>query len=304
MATYKVNKVKDLTEILNLYTSGVSLKGISTQLNRPLCTVQWVTKRYKNYEYLKHYYCSYSFDELINAINTSLTWAEACLKLGGKRYRMVTKMKDIADFLGCDYSHLDTNTRIPISFKYANDKKSFESWLDAYTFEGKRVPGPAAKKGLLAFNYCKEECSLCGQGSIHNGLPLTLQLDHIDGNPGNNNVNNLRFLCPNCHTQQKTSFGRGANFVKTMANSCVNCNSSINENSTICSFCLQANNERIVWPSKEELEILVWEKPRLLLSKELGVSDVAIAKRCRKLNINQPPRGYWAKLQASTPSVV
>ncbi|MBK1827361.1 hypothetical protein [Haloferula rosea] len=34
------------------------------------------------------------------------------------------------------------------------------------------------------------------------------------------------------------------------------------------------------------------------MSEELGVSDVAIAKRCRKLNIPRPPRGYWAKVEA------
>lgn len=47
-------------------------------------------------------------------------------------------------------------------------------------------------------------CVLCGQMSIHNGNPLTLQLDHIDGNSDNNDLSNLRLLCPNCHTQTHT----------------------------------------------------------------------------------------------------
>jgi hypothetical protein len=34
------------------------------------------------------------------------------------------------------------------------------------------------------------------------------------------------------------------------------------------------------------------------LSEEFGVSDVAIAKRCRRLNVPRPPRGYWAKIAA------
>lgn len=49
-----------------------------------------------------------------------------------------------------------------------------------------------------------EICILCGQGPIHNNLPLTLQLDHIDGNSDNNLIENLRLLCPNCHTQTET----------------------------------------------------------------------------------------------------
>lgn len=50
--------------------------------------------------------------------------------------------------------------------------------------------------------------------------------------------------------------------------------------------------------SREELFEKVWSKSGTKLSEELGVSDVAIAKRCKKLNVPSPPRGYWAKLEA------
>ncbi|NDB82938.1 MAG: HNH endonuclease, partial [Alphaproteobacteria bacterium] len=36
----------------------------------------------------------------------------------------------------------------------------------------------------------------------------TLQLDHIDGDPYNHQLENLRFLCPNCHSQTETFSGR------------------------------------------------------------------------------------------------
>ena len=36
------------------------------------------------------------------------------------------------------------------------------------------------------------------------GLPITLELDHIDGNNKNNIRENLRLLCPNCHAQTPT----------------------------------------------------------------------------------------------------
>jgi hypothetical protein len=48
-------------------------------------------------------------------------------------------------------------------------------------------------------------CLECGQGPEWNGKPLSLQVDHIDGNSDNNMPTNLRLLCPNCHTQQETS---------------------------------------------------------------------------------------------------
>ena len=50
--------------------------------------------------------------------------------------------------------------------------------------------------------------------------------------------------------------------------------------------------------SREELYEKVWSSSGVKLSEELGVSDVAIAKRCQKLNVPRPPRGYWAKVEA------
>lgn len=48
----------------------------------------------------------------------------------------------------------------------------------------------------------------------------------------------------------------------------------------------------------DELAELVWQMPTTQIAKQYGVSDKAIQKRCKKHNIQKPPRGYWAKLQA------
>ncbi len=50
--------------------------------------------------------------------------------------------------------------------------------------------------------------------------------------------------------------------------------------------------------SKEELQKLVWEYPTVEVAKMLNVSDKAIEKRCKILEINKPPRGYWEKKRA------
>ena len=52
---------------------------------------------------------------------------------------------------------------------------------------------------------------------------------------------------------------------------------------------------KIVWPDKESLAKLVWEKPTAQVARELGVSDTAVKNHCRLLGIEKPPRGYWAK---------
>jgi hypothetical protein len=55
---------------------------------------------------------------------------------------------------------------------------------------------------------------------------------------------------------------------------------------------------KIIWPSAETLEKLLWEKPTSQIAKDLGLSDKAIEKHCKKLGLKKPPRGYWARLQA------
>lgn len=59
-------------------------------------------------------------------------------------------------------------------------------------------------------------CESCGVGNEYNNKPLTLQLDHIDGNSDNNSLINLQILCPNCHSQTDTygSKGNGKRYKK------------------------------------------------------------------------------------------
>lgn len=49
--------------------------------------------------------------------------------------------------------------------------------------------------------------------------------------------------------------------------------------------------------SRLALYELVWSQPRTLLTKEFGVSDVAIGKQCVKARVPVPPPGYWARLK-------
>lgn len=52
---------------------------------------------------------------------------------------------------------------------------------------------------------------------------------------------------------------------------------------------------------RKELYDLVWSKPMQQLAKEFDLSDVGLAKICKKHNIPRPERGYWAKLEYGKP---
>lgn len=53
----------------------------------------------------------------------------------------------------------------------------------------------------------KYECNICGLSEWRD-LPISLQLDHKNGINNDNRINNLRLLCPNCHSQTDTFSGK------------------------------------------------------------------------------------------------
>ena len=58
-------------------------------------------------------------------------------------------------------------------------------------------------------------------------------------------------------------------------------------------------NNRIVKIDRENLYEEVWEIPTSQLTKKYCISDVALSKICKKLNVPKPQRGYWARKSAS-----
>ena len=60
------------------------------------------------------------------------------------------------------------------------------------------------KKRIIKEKLLDYKCVCCGNIGEHNSQPLMLQLDHINGINNDHRLTNLRFLCPNCHTQQDT----------------------------------------------------------------------------------------------------
>ena len=152
------------------------------------------------------------------------------------------------------------------------------------------------QQGLISY-----VCFRCGLGPEWNGEPLTLILDHINGVPDDNRIENLRFACPNCNAQLPTHCGKhnrrgrlvessheeSARLVMESSKNkyqiiCSRC--GLNKSRSVgnlCRRCIQKTQLKIEWPSVEDLRLMVEETNYSEVGRRLGVSDNAIRKHLR-----------------------
>jgi hypothetical protein len=74
-------------------------------------------------------------------------------------------------------------------------------------YGSKRTKPPLLRRALDEIGRPRR-CAICRNPGRWRGHPLRLEIDHIDGNYHNNLAENLRYLCPNCHTQTDNFSGR------------------------------------------------------------------------------------------------
>jgi hypothetical protein len=132
---------------------------------------------------------SYSTGEVLSYFN---------LKNKGDNYRTIKK-RLIEDNINFSHFRIDPNNGIVVPLDEILVEKS--SYTNRYRLKIRLI------KNSILINICY----ICGCPPIWNGKLLSLQLDHINGISNDNRIENLRLLCPNCHSQTANFAGKNKN---------------------------------------------------------------------------------------------
>ena len=149
----------------------------------------------------------YTKDLMAPIIACSHCWADVCRALKGRAISsgsMQQYFKKVVDFHGLDYSHFLGRATSKLYRATPDQVLQLNSGHDRST-----VRKIVLENGLIFYS-----CIICGQGPEWLGNSLTLILDHINGNPKDHRLINLRFVCPNCNEQLPTTAGRKCKGVK------------------------------------------------------------------------------------------
>ena len=120
---------------------------------------------------------------------------------------------EICKLIGCRPSTLNSYLKKE-GIEYGGNKgskgrKTSKEYKPAmeYILNGLYITSHKLKNKLIKDGIKEHKCECCG-GTEWMGQPIPIELDHIDGNHYNNALENLRLLCPNCHSQTPTNSGK------------------------------------------------------------------------------------------------
>lgn len=150
------------------------------------------------------------------------------------RYKKYDK-KELETMLSSSYSYIDCLKKMGYSsncgvvigkfkdFLVKNDistlflKRDLKKYSFEQTFcENSQVGRTSIKKRIIRDKLLPYECVSCGAQPFWNEKPLVLVLDHINGISNDNRLSNLRFMCPNCNSQQDTFAGKNKKYKKDL----------------------------------------------------------------------------------------
>lgn len=231
-------------------------------------------------------YKYWSPEEFVKAVKQSKTITEVLSYFGLPRnqgYYNRIFHKTVID-LNVDISHLVEN------FNQKNFRKKTPT--NELLISGKFRNTKNLKIRLLKEGLLQNKCYECSMNPEWNGKKLSLHLDHINGNNTDNRLENLRLLCPNCHSQTETYCGAKAKKEQhAYKYVCKTCGGPKKySKSKECKGCQNKNPKvhkpKIKWPAPALVLEMVKDTNFLAVGKKLGVSDNAVRKFLKRNGID------------------
>jgi hypothetical protein len=115
-------------------------------------------------------------------------------------------LRKCMDEMRIDYSHFQKASAYLKAFNVAQP-------ISNILIENSGYCRTHLKARLLKERLLDNVCYICGQLPEWNGKPLSLHLDHINGISNDNRIENLRILCPHCHSQTDNFAGKNKKVV-------------------------------------------------------------------------------------------
>jgi hypothetical protein len=193
----------------------IALADSSNSLNALCIKVGYASSNTKNRNFVKEKLIEYNYDfnrfknrensvfneekKLKHIVAESFTFQDVLKKYelkytGGNQKSLKKYIKKFS----IDITHFNPQN-------YILSKENFnQKWTNEEIFiSNSLVSTTIAKKRIIQENLIEYKCS-CGLGCEWNNKPITLQLEHKNGNNKDHRLENLEFLCPNCHSQTLT----------------------------------------------------------------------------------------------------
>lgn len=149
---------------------------------------------------------NFSREEIKLAIDSSQTFKECLEKLGFRTGKNIITLKKIISEQKLENEFAQLGQRSEEYQKKIVQNNSWERQFPneeifcEHSIHSRNI----VKRRILSDNLIPYKCAICGNTGYYNNKPLTLQLDHINGINNDHRLENLRWLCPNCHSQTET----------------------------------------------------------------------------------------------------
>lgn len=212
----------------------------------------------------------YTEEQLREACTGADSVSDVCRALGvpfkGSNHTVV---RDEINACGIDISHF-TGAKNRAAGVHAVGRPIEDYLNNKYSTNASSLRIKLIKQGYF-MHQCME-CKAVEWKWKNSFIPIPLNLHHINGNDQDNSLTNIEILCSNCHSCTDNFAGKKNKKEKLPR---------------IRHPRARIPNYKIMWPSNEELQNLISNMSMAQISKQLGVSDRAIDKRCKKLGIKK-----------------